>query len=1270
MCPAARPSPFPLAASVAVLWLTRDIGTEAPLSYIPVTRAHATALKLGCDIAKPQDPAPRSSLRGGGEADDIDLSSYIDDTTLPPPKAPGFQIMCGFQGSIGFYAYLDGDSIEGTIRRLLSIAAHEKDAGHRIVITHLDVDRLNSGDGDPVIKSWADDYPLNVDSFIKMVSHSKTADDHSECCRWFVRFEHEDPPDRWIPSEEDRKQMVTLALEDAPNDLAYFPLPRSIADTFTETAGKSAYSAYMRTAMQVLLGRMSQPGDNHRSVSVLHDDLVSDKQAKWCYGGLDLPPQVYERLHGSVGRATPWKVRASRLDKERIALCLPGYEQIPDKTEVDMNFRVLPENTKDAWTALYVMLDEWLPNDAKAKPVEVALEPTYDLFEGPGEDSLGQYTFGFDKAACNGFETPPYWAGGLADYLDRGFQKGHRAFTIFVGFSEEYKLIPAWVKNIAPEDYDSLAATFYPDHVKNIRRAVKNLLDDHPHPVVSRGLNPEHPIDYARLYITLESVPPTEFGSPAKVVITPETTMVDFARAMSQLMSSKFLVSVSYEENGVDFAKAVRETAIPWGPRYGDIAVFECNRTVENDGSSSDDGSCIDERTETNAAAKPKKPSPAAGSEHPPQPVGPERNSPGPLQKPSIFDKDTGPSIPTDGPPKEQLLRTGGPGVPMVSRRIQTPTEQQRALEALHRIRNSGLGRAKTCNYMGCSFAVRADDAEGMQRHLEAEHLASRCPWCSTELFEHMSQTDKEKHIAHEHGDRIRDIAEQYPGQVYGPNRRAREKGHANLSEEDRELMNMAKRRLDVGRPPPKLDIMRVPRAPDKASAHERAYNFCDRCGRDHREFSEGERDRHDKICVPRAPHGHDVSWCEACGAKVWRTRELSRQQEGDHVEWPHSCDSNGGVLTHKSFCSKCGYPLGNTEDRRDRHAEKCKGFSGKVAQFCPYCGVSIGYIRDHNLRRKHMVTCAAEDKQEDRPEETPYVMYPSTMWEEPGPRPEDDQFYTGWREDLHPRTWAPNGGDPDRTIPPETAADLARAQKEARERAVARAREEAVLIESDGGSTQGASSAATESEEDDIEEVATTVPSKKRPAKGGKEPERKRQKTAAGQTEEEPAPPSTEIPQSEEAAAAHATEAPQTEEESAAPATETSQPESVSRPPAQQPHQSPEEPGPFGSAPEESSGRHAPRVRKRVPSSAPGGTTHSLPRVEPAERKTGGTARQPAPPAQGPTDGDEDPNFTPGDNMWCSRCFRKKPTGNVNLRSNDPSYEEQMEASLFSPAL
>src|SRR5690606_6375976 len=107
-------------------------------------------------------------------------------------------------------------------------------------------------------------------------------------------------------------------------------------------------------------------------------------------------------------------------------------------------------------------------------------------------------------------------------------------------------------------------------HFNDFYKVISDLVRRHPHPDFGESL------DMSGAYITLEGIPMSSYCSPIRVVITPKTTVDDFSQAILQLRSSRFVVSLSWDKS-VDFAQAV-DDAIPWGPRYGDVAFYAYHR--------------------------------------------------------------------------------------------------------------------------------------------------------------------------------------------------------------------------------------------------------------------------------------------------------------------------------------------------------------------------------------------------------------------------------------------------------------------------------------------------------------------------------------------------------------------------------------------------------------------------------------------------------------------------------------------------------------------
>lgn len=1220
------------------------------MSYIPIPKDHATALKLGRQIDELEEP-PRSSLRGGGEPDDDDL---MDDTEVPAATDPPENILLGFQGSIPFDPY--PNAINSAIRALLSLVPH--DTGRRILLTHLNMHSLRRGQ-DPVIQEYREKVPVCEEMVDVIRGHTHKTDDYADCCAWFVRFEDNDKPPSWVPSPNQMRKMVRFGLKDKPADLrAYLSLPDSVGPTFLDWCGKNAYSAYMRATMQVLLGRMAAPGTNHTAVRV-HEDLddVPLNEQMWCYGGLDVPHQVYNGLYRSSGRATPWIVEKSNLDTEAIALVLEGYEQVPrDKDQMRRNFEMVTQKPVSAhktaqqgqlfvhaWEVLESMFDVYLSDEMKTTKIEVTMVSTYDMFEGgpDGEDN-DEGTHPGSHFVYDHSDGDPVWRQAFAAYLEEFFKKGHRAFNITLASSKNNTLIPSWVlpANATRKDHDAVAFPLKSLDYNPLNDTIDALVEKHPHPTFGDRIGPRD------IFITLEAVPMSPFcKSPPRVVITDLTHPDELLLAFSQLMSSRFLVYLTTHE-GADFFARLKD-AIPWGPRYGDVATFPEPRekptlTMPRPEEVEDGGLLTNENTPRQSPLASPGPSASDQKFDPAKAPDADKNLMGPpplpVTQPSIFDGKPNPTIPTGGPPKEPILRTGGPGVPSVTTRTMTPTEQQRARDTLNRIRNENLGRALRCHYKDCDFVTASIDTEGMEEHLERMHVAGKCPWCDTKLFAHMGHRDKEKHIAEKHADEVRSLVGG-PSQGGGTNNHVNGQGRPAESRDKRKerekLEEEARRRRQVYRPQPRAPG--VPLPPPEASKDEAGHKYCDRCGREHGLFGAKERECHDKLCLPRAPYDGDLSWCARCGAKKWQTRERSRQQEGDYAIFPHRC-GQPYTVPHAPFCTGCAFPIGDLKDD-NAHAEHCKGFSGKVGQFCPHCGARLGYIRDHKLREKHILACRPS---EDADGGNPYGLYPSCMWEEPRARPVEDQFYMGWREKLDPRSWTPTADMWGTVAAPRVPQTVRFSEVQERPESPA-------------------------SPEDPPEPLRTKT-GKKRSAPSGEQPGPKRRKLL----------PHYSISSGDETTI-HNTPRPLSPPNSAQPAVPRTRPNGKSRrrvrptPRTSQPSTAPDQ--------RRSTRRHNPARQPDTDTSTPAppnATAPQNPTKQADKSDTQKTAKQAdksgtqkttkkpdtsAMQTQGPTGGNA-PAFKPEPGMFCSRCFRKMPKPKPKPRAKDPSFEKQMEVS------
>lgn len=263
-------------------------------------------------------------------------------------------------------------------------------------------------------------------------------------------------------------------------------------------------------------------------------------------------------------------------------------------------------------------------------------------------------------------------------------------------------------------------------------------------------------------------------------------------------------------------------------------------------------------------------------------------------------------TVPINAPPVEAILRTGSDSVPILSLGVLTPTEQQKMRMDYYNLRNIVLQRSQKCPYYGCNRVFKISESDKIQRHLSDIHAADKCNFCDTLLYKHWSELQRREHFYREH----------YHNFAHGDLRRQNNKiiipfdGHVN---QERESL----------------------------------WNFCARCGRDHRELDvKADRANHDNICYPGALDSRD-RWisCSHCGRWI-----------GDLKIHTHECRL--GVDTKEQpYCSKCSLPLGVfTSDYRSAHLNSCRGRNNIEDQFCPWCGIDLGGSK--TLKLGHLRVC------------------------------------------------------------------------------------------------------------------------------------------------------------------------------------------------------------------------------------------------------------------------------------------------------------------------
>lgn len=1150
-----------------------------------------------------------------------DQSSHShSDSDIPQLDTLSTHLMHSYQGTVPFHSH--PDSIISAIRRLLDI---DMDSNFEIVITHLSKRGLD-GLEEPVRSETKVMFPPNNLTLANIKAHLDVGTvGHRECCTWFVRYSDDPLPRTWLPTAEEMQKMVAFEGRGSlSQSRALLRIPEAAGPDFDTRCGSNIYKTYLRTAMQTVLGPRD-PGKNHFAAVVYDNDTVRFKDAKRCYAGLIAPRQLCEQLYSSIGRTEQWCVKKESISDDAIALVLPGYEEVPQahrngEPKAGRDYELVHAGPGDvelahhphlrnlkfpaAFTVVEKMLRAFIPFTVTSRFVRVSIGSFYDVLNADDENGREHtyHSFGINppemtEKNLGKRSTPPAWARPLAKFLERRLKKTKlRHVVLRVGENTGPSLVPGWAipKGVRPSDIADTRKNLFEPDLDQFRRVISKMVERNPHPVIGSS------VDHSRVYITLEEAI-SECGPPAKAVVSPDMTPDDFQSTFEHLAGLNFVVSLSYDES-VDFARSM-DLSVPWGPRYGDVEFFEYDERYQGT------------PPKSSTPPAPTQPAESRDETHNTHAENQRATHDANIRQPSLFDTGPYPTVSTSAPPREPLLRTGGPNIPMVSKRVNTPTEQQRLQDVLYTTRNTKLGRAVRCNYRGCDFAARANDGDAMQRHLQEAHLTDRCPWCPIELFAHMSVEDKERHLVRKHADKLSRLARKIDNGALSelsPERGAHRTNSSPSSVQKRRAERAAKRRADVNRPQPAMNPP-VPKAPKKAAAQEKDYRFCDRCGRDHKKLSNAaDRKWHDQHCVPRAPHCGNLSWCSSCGSMKWKTRELSRRYMGENAQWPHGCapaqkDPRGPL------CTSCGIAKSVLGNDFANHVRHCRGFSGKVAQFCPYCRLSLDCFSDHNIRETHMRACKPGDpwNDGDAAAGTPYSMYPRGMWQDAVPQPEEDLFYTGWRADLHPTVWVPAGADPgiraDRVTYPDKASKV-RAEKEAKKRArevleQARSQASSLWSRSSGTPSQSGSGGS----------APGTAGTKRPGGETGGQRANKRQRT---------------------------------------------EPEDISSSDSQIPPR----PKPWSPA-RASSGRVKKGAKKtqkraRFASDAMG---EQAPAAAPAEQ-----SERPESPGRDEVTGAEDPAFEIETGMFCSRCFRLVPAGIKNDPKSGPTWTQQWEVSYI----
>lgn len=289
------------------------------------------------------------------------------------------------------------------------------------------------------------------------------------------------------------------------------------------------------------------------------------------------------------------------------------------------------------------------------------------------------------------------------------------------------------------------------------------------------------------------------------------------------------------------------------------------------------------------------------------------------------------PAIPTNTPPRRAIFKTPGPrtnpfnALPLMSSRVMTPTEQRQLQEAFSQMRMFALNRSQPCPYEGCR-AYFSLDAEGMisfRKHLEASHMGTNCPFCTTPLFAHWTPSQIKDHFITNHADFF---------------------------------SNKGDLRRDTGAKVQNLG---------RTHRREEQWNFCARCGRNHTLLATtADRTNHDNRCYPGlVPASSETKHCRDCGQRDPPSTE-------GHLH--HVCTATAEEKSEHVYCTGCALPTHYfSRVYAQKHLAHCKGVGGSTeAGWCPWCGVALEPLGPARLLQ-HLDACGLKPPTGEGPVDT-----------------------------------------------------------------------------------------------------------------------------------------------------------------------------------------------------------------------------------------------------------------------------------------------------------
>ncbi|KAH6609073.1 hypothetical protein Trco_002419 [Trichoderma cornu-damae] len=909
------------------------------------------------------DDVTMDEIDNGGDCGD----SSLNEETTPSPQSSKWTNLYGFQGCLPFIPG-NRQTYESAIRRLLSLGPRD---GKAFSIVHFDE---NSNQVDTI----HDSLPLKRGSatleYVSEKSLKGRGNPPQPQPSFFVKLKNEAAPEHWQPSEEKFRTSVSSVRwapdgeqgaqqqTDGPVSCCYLTFPRANDSQLSleEVCGWGAdqYNAYVRTALEVLLGLPEGPF--HHAFFRLGKGNSDLKNAPPAYGFSSISSSDILSLIPS-GDGKPSALSCSQLDGNEVAFVLPCYYYNDDDAPLDWSGKNTITKTS---SFIQQMVSTAFGDSAKHLNYVRLLDGRATL--GP-EINRNQKYYSIRMSD----DLPQNSEVGYASALSKIISHGNPFVLLYPEWGEDQTFLCLQVTNgdDGAEYYvhmPPLSST-----VKEFRASVFELMQ-------LAGFEKSRTLDVDSGKASI-SIQPRIGEEPANVkvdapcfFISPNTTDEEWfsirARITTPLATVKILDSKAW-----DWRVQAQNTDI-WGPRYGHMA--ETQTVVEKSEEKKTRKEAKNKTTrERVISSTMREDAPTAEPTEvsrfddwaQKQPYGKdvardsERRRRTWAAQPSIFENygllpwpaNSGIRFPMNAPPSEHMLRTG-PRMPMVSKAILTPTEQGELQRIAWDLRNLCLNRTMECAYDGCRFTYRLDDQQAMRKHLQECHTARKCMWCDEILFAQRDAKGINRHMREKHKDMLmealgvsRATIRRFDGEgtISIPLKRAR-RPHTHSP------LGLAS------------DDMIIDTPKSQEPRRDKTPGFCDRCGREASYSNKNEQAYHDSHCKPGIFNGAECKFCTACGKHVWLSAtdaKRSGKSNGQLAHCSHNVDDANGP-----HCSLCGFDMSRLpQDGRDQHQKRCKGFSALSGRFCLYCGEEFRDVAtqaDWNRNKAHMIACYEEN--------------------------------------------------------------------------------------------------------------------------------------------------------------------------------------------------------------------------------------------------------------------------------------------------------------------